>query len=372
MKLHICSLLLVGSFVSAHGMLYGPNGLADTETLGSTRGYDKVGILIDSLRAPSDPTAFCRNAPASSSRVPFILSPSGSSHSVALAFSLGSQHIGECSLELINPVTNTRTVIASVDGPKGCATMPNISPAFESTKLAPANVQCPQNVPKGLRTNDMCTFDWNFTLMNVENVDCTDCILRWSWTGRHVAATEHFENCIDVTIVKAGGVVASQPVQVPQLDQVVPEMNATADKSLPGNPGITQEVTAVKVTATTKFQAFENPVNSLSMDVPNTSTASSFVSSTTTYISDSPIVTMAPPRLQNYLNVANQPVATTSTLSTSTFTLTSIMQTSTTAMATKTSEPPKVAPTIIPEKPNQPYNLPQITIPKKKCPPRLR
>jgi hypothetical protein len=53
----------------------------------------------------------------------------------------------------------------------------------------------------------MCLNTWTFKPVNVDKISCTNCVLRWTWEGHHISATnpEKFENCIDVTINKSSG-----------------------------------------------------------------------------------------------------------------------------------------------------------------------
>ncbi|KAJ3023857.1 UNVERIFIED_CONTAM: hypothetical protein HDU68_008426 [Siphonaria sp. JEL0065] len=197
MLANFCASLLFLHLVNAHGFLYGPNGLKDTATLGSIRNYQKISFQIDDLRSPSG-TAVCRNAPVSAQRAPVTLGKSGSTHTVAVAFSIGAMHVGECHVDIIDPATNKAVRIGQIDGPNGCARLGQIpnSPG-----------QCPNGMPKNLITNDMCAFDWTFTLMNVEQITCTNCILRWGWSATHISTTnpELYQNCVDIVLTKSGG-----------------------------------------------------------------------------------------------------------------------------------------------------------------------
>jgi hypothetical protein len=46
----------------------------------------------------------------------------------------------------------------------------------------------------------MCLNTWSFRPVNVDKISCTNCVLRWTWEAQHKDPSEHYENCIDVTI----------------------------------------------------------------------------------------------------------------------------------------------------------------------------
>ncbi|KAJ3106491.1 hypothetical protein HDU97_006278 [Phlyctochytrium planicorne] len=188
-------LCLAAQQVRSHGFFYSPNGEGETYT-GSTRQYDNIVYNIDSLRSPSGYGPVCRGAPPSTSLIPVFFGASGTQHTVMLAMSLGAQHIGPCTIDIINPDTGASTQVAYSDG---CARPgPSVSPYLDTDKNSPASNQCPGRLPDRLRTDDMCLFSWTFTLQNVEQITCTKCVMRWFWTSTHSFEPELYENCIDV------------------------------------------------------------------------------------------------------------------------------------------------------------------------------
>ncbi|KAJ3110848.1 hypothetical protein HDU96_006234 [Phlyctochytrium bullatum] len=199
LTLTIGAIALQASLASAHGLLYSPNG-KDLPGAGSTRGYSDIGINIDSLRAPSGGQPLCRGRAPSNMLVPVRFGPSGSTHTITLAFSIGAQHQGPCTVEIINPQTGEITLVGSVDAP-GCARPPIAQ--LDTNKLYDANTQCGGVMPDRLRTNDMCLTYWTFTLQNVEKIKCTKCVMRWYWVGTHISPPEVYENCIDISLTTA-------------------------------------------------------------------------------------------------------------------------------------------------------------------------
>ncbi|KAI8849606.1 hypothetical protein BC829DRAFT_391198 [Chytridium lagenaria] len=191
--------------VSAHGFFYSPNGNGEPGA-GSTRSYNSISLNIDTLRSPSNGLPMCRGHEASSELVPVSFGPSGSTHTVTLAYSIGAQHPGPCSIEIVDPATGVAVNVASVDGPQGCARPPTAFGAADTNKLRTASEQCGVNgLPRQLRTDDMCLFYWTFRLQNVERISCSRCIMRWTWVGTHAAEPELYENCIDINLSVNGG-----------------------------------------------------------------------------------------------------------------------------------------------------------------------
>ncbi|KAJ3209180.1 hypothetical protein HDU67_006362 [Dinochytrium kinnereticum] len=196
--------MLVGQ-VHAHGFLYSPNGRNEPGE-GSTRSYGNIMYSIDTLRSPTGNGPMCRGQDPSLNAVPVTFGPSGSTHTVTLAYSIGAQHNGPCTIEIINPTTGQSITVGSVNGPQGCARPPTIS-GGDTDKLSSASNQCGHGrIPRNLRTDDMCLFYWTFRLQNVERISCTRCIMRWFWSSTHTSPPELYENCIDVNVnVLSGG-----------------------------------------------------------------------------------------------------------------------------------------------------------------------
>ncbi|KAJ3175784.1 hypothetical protein HDU87_005778 [Geranomyces variabilis] len=207
-------LLASSSSVSAHGFLSGIGTLSSSQR-GQVRDYNKINVQIDDLRNPlAGNSQLCRGA-AKGPVVPLDLS--SGSLTLTQAFSLGAQHIGPCAVEIIDANDhNNKVTIASANGLDGCARPPIAQ--FDTDKLSPATNQCHGKIPAGLVTNDMCLQYWTFQTQNVDKITCTDCILRWTWSGEHISVTnpEKYENCIDVKVTKNGS--TPPPVDVPNPD----------------------------------------------------------------------------------------------------------------------------------------------------------
>ena len=65
----------------------------------------------------------------------------------------------------------------------------------------------------------MCLSTWNFQPMNVDKITCKKCVLRWTWEGHHISASnpEMFENCIDVTINQSFASVSNTILPAPSV-----------------------------------------------------------------------------------------------------------------------------------------------------------
>ena len=141
--------LLFLSSVLGHGFLYFP-GAADSSTRGAIRNFNAIDNNIDSLRNPMSGGSLCRGA---SPGPKTAISLSGDKDfTITMAFSIGAQHIGPCSVEILDAKNPSApgVRIASVNG---CATRPIA--AFETDKSGPASKQCPGKLPSGLVT-DVC------------------------------------------------------------------------------------------------------------------------------------------------------------------------------------------------------------------------
>ncbi|KAJ3110700.1 hypothetical protein HDU96_006357 [Phlyctochytrium bullatum] len=249
LTLAVAAIVLQASITSAHGMFYSPNGRGGPGA-GSTRGYSEIASNIDNLRAPSNGQPLCRGRGTSGSLVPVRFGPSGSTHTVTLAFSVGAQHPGPCTIEIINPQTNEVTLVGSSDSP-GCAKPPLAQ--LDSNKQYDARSQCGGGMPERLRTNDMCLTYWTFTLQNVERIKCTTCIMRWYWVGTHISPPEVYENCVDISLSTPGGVVRN----VAGLDApvVVEQTVATVAVVQEATPAATAAAAAPEETPTNLFAA---------------------------------------------------------------------------------------------------------------------
>ncbi|TPX68478.1 hypothetical protein CcCBS67573_g07154 [Chytriomyces confervae] len=266
----ITALLMLPHLAHAHGFMYGPNGLKDDATLGAVRNFNRINNGIDALRNKvNDPSIMCNGTPVSK-RVDVSFGGNGDSHTIALALSLGAQHIGECHVDLIDPATGKVVRIADIPGPNGCAVASNLSPSLNTNKASPATSQCPNNIPKNLVTNDMCAFDWTFKLKNMDQVECTDCILRWGWTAVHTAPIEIYETCSDIRVTKKGGNV---PVSPP-----VPSKSPSSQSKLP-SPTTTTVASRTKATTSSSVMP---PIPKPQPEEPSSSSSSSTAPQKTT------------------------------------------------------------------------------------------
>ncbi|KAI9353792.1 hypothetical protein BDR26DRAFT_849245 [Obelidium mucronatum] len=160
---------MVAQTIAAHGYMISPNGL--NGAFGAVRGY---GGSIDTLQNPGvgKPKAMCLGLGKSKiSQVSF--GGNGASHTVGL--SISARHPGPCSMEIIDPATQK---IVEIGSQMNCAT------------LSPSSVR----------------FDWTFKLKNMDQVTCTECILRFVWSSSNLIPTEYFQTCADIRRVGGGGV----------------------------------------------------------------------------------------------------------------------------------------------------------------------
>ncbi|EGF83064.1 expressed protein [Batrachochytrium dendrobatidis JAM81] len=205
---------------SAHGLFLFPGPLDSPGFFGATRGYDLAKTDISTLRNPLSSPNFCRGKP---SRSPVNISlKNGAQFTITLAFSLQANHIGPCSIQMIDPNNpdSDPVIIASVNGPNGCAVKPL---SRYSTLDGPTSQVCPGLVPPGIKdaSNDMCMSEWTFDVKNVDKIKCTTCIMRWLWSGQHLSVTdpEEYENCIDVRLSgETGGTPGPVIVTTTSLD----------------------------------------------------------------------------------------------------------------------------------------------------------
>jgi hypothetical protein len=140
-------LALSSTQVLGHGFLYFP-GAADSSVRGAIRNYNAIDHNIDSLRNPLQGASLCRGA-ASGPKTPISLS-ADKDFTVTMAFSVGAQHIGPCSVEILD-AKNPSAPGIQIGSVNGCATRPIA--AFETDKSGPASRQCPGKLPSGLVTD---------------------------------------------------------------------------------------------------------------------------------------------------------------------------------------------------------------------------
>ncbi|KAI9341229.1 hypothetical protein BDR26DRAFT_334482 [Obelidium mucronatum] len=77
-----------------------------------------------------------------------------------------------------------------------------------------------------------------FTLMNMEQVNCKNCILRWGWSATHISTTnpELYQNCVDIVLTKSNGgggggiLTAPAPQPQPQPQPTKPQAPKQANK----------------------------------------------------------------------------------------------------------------------------------------------
>lgn len=145
----LLSLLAIHS-VASHGFLYHPGPSPAGKP--AVRNYAVIDHQIDELRNPLSSPSLCRGA-APGPVTPIRLA-NGKDFTITLAFSNGAQHIGPCSVQILdakNPQA-AGVEIVSVKGPNGCAKKPVAN--FETLdKSLPASQQCPNAIPSGLITN---------------------------------------------------------------------------------------------------------------------------------------------------------------------------------------------------------------------------
>ncbi|KAJ3237396.1 hypothetical protein HDU81_009494 [Chytriomyces hyalinus] len=183
--------------ISAHGYMISPGGLNNKATFGAVRGFG--GDNPDILQNPANPNNLCKGLPKGRV-VPISLGGNGASYSVGL--SISAHHPGPCSMEIIDPASNKIVEIGAGDN---CATNP-------------AN-----------------QFDWTFTLKNMDQVTCTNCIMRWVWSSSNLVPKEFYQTCSDITLTKAGG-NGPAPPQPPQQPSPQPQQPSPAPAPKPNPP----------------------------------------------------------------------------------------------------------------------------------------
>jgi hypothetical protein len=174
-----------------------------------------------------------------------------------MAFSIGAQHIGPCSVEILdaNRMDDDGISIARIDGPGGCAVAPTNS--LSTDKGSGASQQCPDRVPPLLVTDDMCLSEWTFTVQNADRITCGDnCVMRWLWSAQHISVDqpEEYENCADVAIVT--GSPAAVEANQNAVTRVIPSASPSAaaiSSTMPPNmpPSIVSSSAAIGVTTRT-------------------------------------------------------------------------------------------------------------------------
>ena len=147
------NLLLLGTlgYVNAHGFLYHAGPMPSADAKGTVRDYDRVSYQIDSLRNPLVSPSLCRGA---SPRAPIPIKLSeNEDFQVTLALSIGAQHVGPCSIEILDAddLSKPGVQIASAPSDAGCAVKPIAQ--FNTDKASLASNQCPGKVPVGLITD---------------------------------------------------------------------------------------------------------------------------------------------------------------------------------------------------------------------------
>ncbi|KAJ3246661.1 hypothetical protein HDU78_006411 [Chytriomyces hyalinus] len=192
-----------------------PGGLNNKATFGAVRGFG--GDNPDILQNPANPNNLCKGLPKGRV-VPISLGANGASYSVGL--SISAHHPGPCSMEIIDPASNKIVEIGAGDN---CATNP-------------AN-----------------RFDWSFTLKNLDQVTCTDCIMRWVWSSSNLVPKEFYQTCSDITLSKAGGGGGGAPVP-PQ-----PQPNPSNSPAPQPNPVPTTTTTRTRPQRTSQPQPNPQP-----------------------------------------------------------------------------------------------------------------
>ncbi|KAI8918725.1 hypothetical protein BC831DRAFT_482653 [Entophlyctis helioformis] len=202
------------SLVSAHGFLVFPGPINDPRFYGAIRGYDVVKVDVSSLRDPLRPDVFCRGKPQGP--ITDITLQNGVDFTITLAFSLNANHIGPCWVRIYDAdnLAADPVVLASIDGPRGCAITDFGPLSMEGLTTFSAASECPGLVPPGVSeaSNDMCMRQWTFRVTNADQIKCTRCIMQWQWFGVHLSLTdpERFQNCADVRITVIGDGSPSQ------------------------------------------------------------------------------------------------------------------------------------------------------------------
>ena len=150
-KMFLLHLLGYFTFANSHGTLFYAGDIPSSDTKGIVRDIELIDRQIDSLRNPIFSTSLCRNA-APKAPISVRLS-SNEDFTVTIAFSIGAQHIGPCSIEILDAdnLSKPGIEIASAPSESGCAVPPIAQ--FNTDKASPASRQCPGKVPAGLVTD---------------------------------------------------------------------------------------------------------------------------------------------------------------------------------------------------------------------------
>ncbi|KAJ3252220.1 hypothetical protein HDU77_005256 [Chytriomyces hyalinus] len=178
--------------VQAHGYMNSPAGLANKQTYGAVRGFNDDNP--DKLEGPGNPKILCHGLPKSRV-VPVSFGGNGASHSIGLTIS--AKHPGPCSAELIDSASGK---IVEIGSGNNCVVQPGSS------------------------------FDWTFTLKNMEQVTCTDCILRFVWSSTDLIPKEYYQSYSDIQLIKGGGGGSTTPDQP---NPPAPKPNTSTQKPNP-------------------------------------------------------------------------------------------------------------------------------------------
>lgn len=162
-------LLTLFNIVLGHGYMAGLVDCDSNEFFGFVRNYNSISFNIDSLREPTTDQTFCRNT---SPETPVPIN--SNNICVAIAFSLGGEHIGPCSFELL---TDSGVIPLN---------------SFEQCVFSSSLYSC--DVPL-LTTNDMCLYK-----LPIDNSLLQSGILHWTWQAQHITPFEYYDNCIDINI----------------------------------------------------------------------------------------------------------------------------------------------------------------------------
>jgi hypothetical protein len=162
-------LTLIVPLVLGHGFMAGLVDCDSNEFFGFVRNYNSISFNIDSLREPTTPQTFCRNTSPE-----LFVHINSNNICVAIAFSLGAEHIGPCSFELLSD--------------SGTIQLDSFSQCVSSSTLFSCDVPL-------LVTNDMCLYK-----LPIDNSLLHSGILHWTWEGQHVTPFEYYDNCIDINV----------------------------------------------------------------------------------------------------------------------------------------------------------------------------
>ncbi|KAI8613578.1 hypothetical protein BC830DRAFT_1082570 [Chytriomyces sp. MP71] len=188
--------LSLAQTIRAHGFMISPSGLKNKEAIGAVRGFGQDNP--DTLEGPGNPTILCHNLPKSRV-VPVSIARNGRTHTIGL--SISARHPGPCSVEIIDPTSGK---IVEIGASNNCA-----------------------------RSGQGAEFDWSFMIKNMEQVQCTSCILRWVWTSSDLIPTEHYQSCSDITLTNADGNGPAPPQPPVPQPQPPPPQPTAAPKPKP-------------------------------------------------------------------------------------------------------------------------------------------